>query len=105
MIDEDQIIGDRAQQVAIVRDQHDRGFVVLQRHRQRLAHFQIEMVGRLVEQQQVRSQVTHECQHQACFFAAGERADGFEHAIAAEPKAAQEIAQLLFRCSRCRLAA
>ena len=57
-VDEDQLVRDRAQQMPIVRDEHDRAFVVLQRHRQRLAHLEVEMVGRLVEQQQVRAQVS-----------------------------------------------
>ena len=53
--DEPQLVGGRAQQVPVVRDDDQRAVVVLQRFGQRLAHLDVEVVGRLVEQQQVRA--------------------------------------------------
>ena len=52
--DQPQLVGGRAQQVAVVRDDDQRAVEVLQRLGQRLAHLDVEVIGRLVEQQQVR---------------------------------------------------
>src|SRR6185436_13143179 len=104
-VDEDQLVSDRAQQMPIVRDQHDCAFVVLQRDCERLAHFEVEMIRRLVEQQQVRSPEADERQHQSRLLAARERPDRLEHAIAAEAETAEERAQLLLGAARGRLAA
>ena len=45
------------QQMAIMRDDYHCAGEILQRDGQRLAHFEIEMIGWLVQQQQVRSLV------------------------------------------------
>ena len=56
-----------------MRDQHHGALVFLQRHCQRLAHLQVQVVGGFVQQQQVGAQVRHQRQGQARLFAAGER--------------------------------
>src|SRR5688572_14353990 len=103
-VDEDELVRDRAQQVPIVSDQHDCTFVVLQSDRECLAHFQVEMIRRLVEQQQVGAAEADECQHQSSLRATGERPARLEHAIAAETEAAEKRAQLLLRATRCGFA-
>ncbi|MNC66805.1 hypothetical protein D3C75_1172460 [compost metagenome] len=50
-----QIVGSRTQQVAIVRNHHQCPLEIDQRFGQRLAHIQIQVVGRFIEQQQVRA--------------------------------------------------
>ena len=51
--DDQELVGRGAQQVAVVRHEHERAFELRQRDRQRLARFQVEVVGRLVEEQEV----------------------------------------------------
>ena len=87
---------DQADQVAVVRDQHDRAGEVGQRLGQRLAHVQVEVVGGFVEQQHVRFAVGDQGQGQARALAAGKAIDVFEGAVTDEVPAAQEVAQLLF---------
>jgi len=41
-VHDDELVSNRAQQVSIVRDQHDRSLIVLQGDRQCLAHFKIQ---------------------------------------------------------------
>ena len=84
-----------AQQRAIVRHQHQAAFVFRQRHIQRVTHFQIQMIGRLVEQQQIRPCAYHQRQCQARLFAAGKGADLFRYRIASEVKTTKVIAQIL----------
>src|SRR3546814_1269599 len=43
-------VADQADEVAVVRDQHDRAVEVGERLGQRLAHVQVQVVGRFVEQ-------------------------------------------------------
>jgi hypothetical protein len=69
--------------VAVVRDEDHAAFVVLQRESQRFAHFEVEVVGRLVEQQQVGLGADQQGQRQARFLAAGE---GFDGALAMSPR-------------------
>jgi hypothetical protein len=69
--------------VAVVRDEDHAAFVVLQREGQRFAHFEVEVVGRLVEQQQVGLGADQQGQRQARFLAAGE---GFDGAVAMSPR-------------------
>src|SRR5581483_914407 len=61
-----------------------------------MAHVEVEMVGRFVEQEQVRTSVDDQSQRQPRLLATGERGDRFERAIAAEIEAAEKITQLLF---------
>ena len=50
-VHEQKAIGGGAQQVTIVRNHHQGAREILHRECQRVAHFQIEVVGRFVEQQ------------------------------------------------------
>ena len=50
------------------------------------------MVGRFVEQQQVRAVRYQQGQCQPCFFTTGERLYGLEHAVALKPESAEESA-------------
>jgi hypothetical protein len=58
------------------------------------------VVGRFIEQQQVRALPDDQGQHQARFFSTGEAAGLFADLIALETKAAQIIAQLLLQFLR-----
>ncbi|MCY1302179.1 hypothetical protein D9M70_518250 [compost metagenome] len=70
--DQHELVGGGAQQVAVVRD---RAFELRQRHGQRLAGIEVEVVGRFVEQQQVGLLPDDQRQRQPRLFAAGERLD------------------------------
>ena len=105
--DQPQLVGGRAQQVAVVRDDDQRAVVVLQRLGQRLAHLDVEVVGRLVEQQQVGLLPHEQRQREPRLLAAGEAADRLRRHVAAKIEAAEEVAQLLLArrrvepCARC----
>ncbi len=51
-----------------------------------MAHLEVEVVGRLVEQQQVRAPRDHQREHQPRLLAAGERRHRLEHPLAGKPK-------------------
>ncbi len=88
-----------------MRHEYHRPCVVLQGDCKRLAHLEIEMVGRLVQQQQVGPEIRHQSQHQPSLLAAGKRRDRLEHSIATEAKSCEKVAQLLLCCPRCRFGA
>ncbi len=83
-----------------MRDDDHAAFVVLQREGQCLAHFEVEVVGRLVEQQQVGFGADQQGQRQPGFLAAGKGFDGARRHVAAEVEAAEVVAQFLFRGGR-----
>ncbi len=89
--------------MAIVRDDHQRPVVVLQRFGERLAHLDVEVVGRLVEQQEVRPLPHDQREREARLFAAREAAHRVRHHVAAEIEAAEEVAQLLLAGGGVRL--
>ncbi len=93
--DEHETVADRAQQRAVVRHEHQAAFVVGQRPRQGVAHFEVEVVGGLVEQQQVRPPAHEQRQRQPRLLAAGERLDRRVGHLAAEVEAAEVVAQVL----------
>jgi hypothetical protein len=97
--DEQQFVGAGAQQVAVVRDEDHAALVILHGEGQGLAHFEVEVVGRLVEQQQVGLGADQQGQRQARLFAAGEGLDGARRHVAAV-EAAEVVAQFLFRRQR-----
>ncbi len=76
-------------------DDDERAVVVLQRLGQRLAHLDVEVVGRLVEDQQVRPLPHQQRQREPRLLAAGKAPDRRAHHVAAEIEAAEEVAQLL----------
>ena len=67
--------GDVVEEVAIVRDRDDRARVVLEEALEPRHRFGVEMVGRLVEQQQVRRLQQQAAQRDAAPLAAGQRRD------------------------------
>ena len=76
-------------------DQHHGALELVQRHGQRLARGQIEVVGGLVQQQQVGALPHDHGQHQARLLAAAELAHGLQHHLAGKTEGAEEVAQLL----------
>ena len=67
-----------------------------------MPHLEVEMVGGLVEQQQVGAFGHEDGQRQARPFAAGEMDHRFEHAVAAKAETAEVIAPPLFVPLRAR---
>ena len=86
------------QQVTVVADDKNGTGEILQRYSQCLAHFDIQMVGRFVHDQQVGFHPCHTRQCQTCFLTAGEGFDDFQGAITMKTKAAEEVTDFLFRC-------
>ena len=80
-----------------MRDQHDRAIEVAERLGQRFAHFQIEMVGGLVEQQHVGLAPGDQRKCQARAFATREAIDALEGAVTRELPAAEIVAEILRR--------
>ena len=76
--------GDFVDDVVVVRDQQDGAIVPLERNIQRVDGFQIEVVGRLVEDQEIRLLQHEFAEDQARRFSAGQRARGFQRVFAAE---------------------
>jgi hypothetical protein len=79
-----------------VTDQHHSAFEFVERHAERFACGQVEVVGRLVEQQQVRALPHDHAQHEPRLFAAAHRADRLMDHVATEIEGAKEGAKGLF---------
>ena len=62
-------VADGTQEVPVVRDHDHRARVVLQRHCQRLTHFQVQMVCRFIEQEEVGSLECDKREYQSRFLA------------------------------------
>ena len=84
----------------VVADQQHGAVKVVQRHGQGFARGQIEVVGGLVQQQQVGALPDDHGQHQPGFFAAAHAAHALRDHVAAEVKAAQPVAQILLAAGR-----
>ncbi|CAM2159478.1 hypothetical protein PT2222_50316 [Paraburkholderia tropica] len=93
--DQHELVGGRAQQMAIVRHQNERAFELRERHGQGVTRFEVEVVGRFVEQQQIGLLPDDEREREACFFTARKGRDGRRGHFAGEIEAAEEIAQFL----------
>ena len=78
--------------MTVVRDHDQRAFEIDQRFGQRLTHIQIQVVGRFIEQQQVRALPDDQCQYQTRLFTAGEAGGLFGDFIALEAEAAEIVA-------------
>jgi hypothetical protein len=72
VIDQHQPVGGQLDHVAVVADQDDRAFELVERLHQRLARVDVEVVGRLVEDQQVRRVAGDQRQRQPRALAARE---------------------------------
>ena len=76
-------------------DHYHGPFEALQRHGEGVAHLQIQVVGRFIEQQEVGLLPGDQRQHQSRFFAAGEGGHLVERLVTVKTEAAQIVAQLL----------
>ena len=74
-VDQPQPVGAGVEQIPVMRDQNDRALVIIDRLDQGGAAVDVEMVGRLVENQQMRPVEGREPHQQARLFAAGELRD------------------------------
>lgn len=83
--------------MTVVRYHHQRAFEIDQRLGQRLAHVEIQVVGRFIEQQQVRALPDDQRQHQPRLLAAREPLGHFADLVALEAETAQIVAQLLLQ--------
>ena len=81
--------GQRGEQCPVVGHQHDGSLIVLQGVFQRLDRFHVEVVGRLVEHQQVRVGQHHQRECDARAFTAGQRAGATLHLAAREIEPAE----------------
>jgi hypothetical protein len=86
--------------MTIVGDHQHRATEFLQGHGQRQAHFQVQVVGRFVEQQQVRPVPGDQRQRQAGLLATGEIQHRLIDPRAPEVEAAEEVAQCLLALGR-----
>ena len=77
-------------------DQHDGAFEFVEGHGQRLAGIEVEVVGRLVHEQQVGALPDQHAQHQARLLAAAHGADRLLDHVAGKIEGAEEGAQVLF---------
>ena len=97
--DQPQPVRHQVDQMGIVADQHDGAGVVVDRLHQRLTGVDVEVVGRLVQDQNVRPGIAHQRQQQPRLFAAGKRLDGdvrlvLDQAELAEPGADRRLLRL-----------
>lgn len=90
-----EVIGGGAQQVTVVGDHYHGTLEALQRHGQGVAHLQIQVVGRFIQQQEVWLLPGDEGQHQPRLFTAGEGGHLVQRLVTVEAEAAEVVAQLL----------
>ena len=93
--DENECVAHRPQQRTVVRDQHHAALEFGQRRSESVPHFQVQMVGRLVEEQQIRPLPHEKREHETRLLASGERSDLRIGHRTAEIKPAQIVAQVL----------
>ena len=80
------------QQTAVMRHHNQCAVKLLQSHHQCVAHVQIQVIGRLIKQQQMRLLPNQQRQCQTRFFTTREIDDGFVHTITREIKTTEVIA-------------
>mmetsp|Transcript_9237 Transcript_9237/g.23779 ORF Transcript_9237/g.23779 Transcript_9237/m.23779 type:complete len:346 (+) Transcript_9237:172-1209(+) len=83
------------QQAAVVADEHKAAVEVVQCRAQRVDRLHVQVVGRLVEQQDVRGHLEQERKAQPDFLPAGQRAHRLNAQAPPQPEARQEGARLL----------
>lgn len=86
----------RSQKMAIMRDKQKRAFILGKCLGQGFAHVEVEMVGRFVQEQQVRTFPDNQGERKPRFFATGKGSDRAGRHFAVEVEAAQKVAQFLF---------
>jgi hypothetical protein len=97
IVDDPQPLADRLEQSSVVADDEERGRRLRHERLDRLACGDVEMVGRLVEQEQVRRQDPEQCELEPGSFAARQRSDLLEHVVAPEQEAGKVPAGLAGR--------
>ena len=88
--------GDAVDEMPVVRDEEDGAGVVLERVGERLDGAHVEVVGGLVEEQEVGVADEQGEQAEAAALAAREHLDALLDLVGAELEAAEELARLLF---------
>ena len=71
-------------EIPVVRDKDDCAVELLQGRQQHVLRAQIKMIGRLVEQQEVRRMQQHARQRVPVAFASGQHSQRFEHVVIGE---------------------
>jgi hypothetical protein len=89
--------GQLVDEIAVVRNEDDRARVLHQRFEQDIFGAQVEVVGGLVEQQEVGGMQQHFQQRVAIALASGEHADALEDIVSRKKKTAEQAAQLGLR--------
>ena len=95
VVHQQQLVHRIAQQVAVVADQDQGALVSLQRDLKGVTHIQVEVIGGLVQHQQVGALPYHHGQCQPGLLAAGKRCDDTGGGVAAKIEAPQEVENLL----------
>src|ERR1051325_211499 len=95
--------GDFIEKVMIVRYEEDRAFVALQRDVECIDGFEIEVVGRLVENKNIRLEKHEATEKDARRFATGKRLDGLGGIVSAEKHLTEQAAQSLLARERIEL--
>ena len=88
----DDPIGQALDEVAVVRDEDQRAAVILERVEQDVLRVEVEMVGRLVEQQRVRRTQQHARHRQPRALAARQHAGLLVDVVAREEESAEDVA-------------
>ena len=86
--------GQLVDEIAVVRDEDHRAGELFKRFEQHFLGAQVQVIGGLVEQQEIGRHHQHAGQRVAVALAAGEHADGLEDVVFGEQEAAQDGAQL-----------
>ena len=92
---DDRAAADRLEQGAVVGDEDDRALEGGERVLERLAALDVEVVGRLVEDQHVGAGGDQDRQREAALLAAGDVVERLLHVGAGEEEAAEQVARLL----------
>ena len=90
-----ELIHSGTQQVAVMRYDNNRAIETRQGFGERLTHFQIKVVGRLVKQQQVGFLPSHQRQCQARLLASGKAPHFTKGIIPLKAEATEKVANLL----------
>jgi hypothetical protein len=98
--DQQEVISRAFEQMTIVRHHQHRTTELLQRHGQGQTHFQVEVVGGFVEQQQIGFVPGNQGQRQPCLLAAREIQHWLVQARTTEVETTEEITQRLLALGR-----
>ena len=95
MVNEQEAVGGGFEQASVVGNDDERALEALQGEGEGVAHVEVEVVGGLVEQEQVVLLPHDNGQRETGFFAAGKGGDGLDGHVAGEVEAAEEVADVL----------